>query len=149
MRRDFNGKEHSDFGLDKEKIGNRYFWLKLPLNFFDTEDIRVILGQENGEKYVIFFIRLLSLAVKQEEIGILRFKENIPYTTELLSTVTNTDIDVVRSALMLFKEFGMIDINDDGDILLESAIKMVGSECDSAQRGRKFRAKHKDQKKHR
>ena len=129
--------------LKTAKIGNRYFCLKLPTNFFDTEDIRVIQKQTNGEKYIIFLMRLMLLAITQEEIGVLRYKVNIPYNADILSTVTTTDIDIVRSAMTLFQKLGIIDIQENGDILLECVLKMVGSEAESAHRMRKLRAKKK------
>ena len=135
-----------DMVLDTVKKGDRYYWLKLQTNFFDSQDIRALEPKVDGERYIIFWLKLLLLAVKQDDVGILRYKETIPYNAEILSTVTNTDIDTVRSAMTIFQKFGMIEIQENGDIWLEDVVKMVGSESESAHRVRKLRAKKKELK---
>ena len=99
------------------------------------------MSQKNGAEYVIFWQKLLLKAIQKQEIGILRYKENKPYTPELLSTITDINIDIVKGALALFQKMGMIEINEKGDIWIEKANELVGSESDSARRVRKFREK--------
>jgi predicted phage replisome organizer len=123
----------------------RFYWLKLQDNFFESAEIKVVLSQENGPAYVCFWLRLLLLALKQEDPGRLRFKDAIPYDEKLLSTVLDTNIDFVRSALKLFGALGMIEKVHDGTILIESVTSMVGSECSSADRVRRFRERQKGQ----
>jgi len=127
-------------------MSKRYYWLRLQENFFNSDDIKVIMSQKNGAQYVIFWQKLLLKAITKSnnEIGILRYKENIPYTPEILATVTDTNIDVVRSSLKLFVDLKMIEIMENGDIWVEEANKLVGSESESAQRVRKFREKRKN-----
>lgn len=121
-------------------MSNRYYWLKLQTGFFDSDEIRAIESQENGGDYICFWLKLLIRAIQQEEPGRLRFKETIPYTDSLLASVTKTDIDIVRSAMKVFQELGMVEIVPDGTIWIEAAQALVGSECDSAERVRAFRA---------
>lgn len=109
----------------------RYFWLKLQAGFFEQADIKVIMAQPNGAQYVVFWLKLLLLSIQQEEPGALRFKESIPFSPEILSTVLDTNIDFVRSALKLFQQHGMIPIDEEETILLESVNSMIGSECSS------------------
>ena len=84
--------------------------------FFDSDEIRAIESQENGGDYICFWLKLLIRAIQQEEPGRLRFKETIPYTDSLLASVTKTDIDIVRSAMKVFQELGMVEIVPDGTI---------------------------------
>ena len=97
----------------------RYYWLKLYANFFDDDDMRVLLARQNGEQYAIFYLKLLLKAIQQEDVGVLRYKEEVPYTPEILATVTNTDVDTVRVALELFRKLGLIDHDENGSILIE------------------------------
>jgi len=122
----------------------KYFWLKLRNNFFDTQDMKVVLKAVNGEKYAVFWLKLLCTAITEKEVGILRYKENIPYNEKLLSDVTDTDIDVVRSAMTLFISLGMVTVSKNGDLWIDAAVEMVGSEQGSAQRVRRHRAKKKE-----
>lgn len=124
-------------------MSGRYFWLKLGTQFFKKDEIKVIQSQENGSEYLLFWIKLLCKAVEQAEPGQLRFLDTIPYNEALLSTVLETDIDVVRSAMKLFENLGMLQVVEDGTIWIEQAEKMVGSESSSAQRVRAFRERKK------
>ena len=85
---------------DKE----RYYWLKLKRDFFKRHDIRVIEDMPNGKEYVLFYLKLMVEAIDHE--GALRFSDTIPYSESMLSSVTNTNVDIVRSALRLFMELG-------------------------------------------
>jgi predicted phage replisome organizer len=123
----------------------RYYWLKLPTNFFYSDDVRVILAQQGGDKYVVFWLKLLLKALEQEEIGILRYKSDVPYTPELLAAVTDTDPDVVRSALVLFMKAGLIAKDSDGAIIVDSVHGFVGSVSDSAIRMRRLRERKRAQ----
>ena len=123
-------------------MNKRYFWSKMPLNFFEKEDIKIIKQQNNGSDYVIFWQQLLFIGIKSEEIGVLRYKEKIPYSPEILATATSTNIDIVKGALTLFNKLEMLHISDNGDIILnESVHEMVGSETVYAKKKREYRKK--------
>lgn len=122
---------------------NKYFWLKLKKDFFHSEDVKIVKSHKNGNDYVIFWLQLLLKAISQDQLGILRYKTHIPYTAEILSTVTDTNIDIVKGAMMLFKELGMIELKENGDIWIEGIQELIGSEGKSAERVRKFRQKQK------
>jgi predicted phage replisome organizer len=118
----------------------RYYWLKLKDNFFDEEDIKLVESMPNGKDYIIFFLKLQLKSIKTE--GILKYKNIIPYTPEMLSTITNTNVDVVKGAIDLFKELKMLEIWDDGTIFMNEVINLIGSESDSAERVRRLREKN-------
>lgn len=115
----------------------RYYWLKLQKDFFKRNDIQVVESMPNGKDYVLFYLKLLCEATSEE--GRLRFSETIPYSPEMLSTITKTNVDIVRSAIKVFKELGMIDVLDDGTYYMTEVEKMIGSETKWAQykRGKK------------
>lgn len=123
-------------------MNKRYYWLKLKDDFFNGDDIKLILKKENGPEYIIFWQRLLLKAITSKEVGILRYKDNIPYNPEILSTVMDTNIDIVKGALTLFEKLGMIDLSDTGDIIIDELIQeLIGTETDVAKRVRKHRKK--------
>lgn len=123
----------------------RYYWLKLGTNFFHSDDVKVILAQKGGEKYVLFWLKLLLKAVEQEEIGVLKYKSDVPYTPEVLAAITDTDTDVVRSALSLFSKLGLITTDEDDSIIIDAVHGLVGSESDSAIRMRRLRERQRKQ----
>ncbi len=117
----------------------KYYWLKLKETFFQDEDIKLILSQKDGSRYVIFWMKLLLKSVGKDVPGLLRYKETMPYTPDMLASITDTNASVVQAALNLFIKLGMLEIKEDGTIWIEEANKLVGSESKSADRVRKFR----------
>ena len=119
------------------KDKKRYYWLKLDKDFFKRHDIRVVESMPNGKDYILFYLKLLCESTTHE--GYLRFSETIPYSDEMLATITNTNIDVVRSAVKIFTELKMMTFLDDGTLYLEQVQKMIGSETGAAIRQREYR----------
>lgn len=116
----------------------RYYWLKLKRDFFKRHDIQVIESMPNGKDYILFYLKLLCESVDHE--GNLRFSEEIPYNEQMLSAITNTNIDIVRSAVKLFSGLKMMDIMDDGTYYMTKIEKMIGSETYWAEKKRNSRA---------
>jgi len=132
----------TNFVLGTTKVGNTYRWLKLTTNFFDTPELRVLeKADKDGFRYEIFLLKLLLLAIQQEEIGILRFKPNIPYNAKILADVLDLEFDLVKTSLDLFIRLGIIEIDEEENLIIEMAIPMVGKVSEQAFRMRKFRAK--------
>ena len=121
----------------------KFYWLKLKRDFFKRHDIRVIESMPNGKDYVLFYLKLLVESVDHE--GSLRFSETIPYNEEMLAVITNTNVDIVRSAMKLFVELGMMEILDEGTIYMNEVDRMIGSAAnnDNANRQRRFRERQK------
>ena len=104
----------------------RYFWLKLKKDFFKRHDIRIIEAMPNGKDYILFYLKLLCESVDHD--GNLRFSDSIPYNEDMLATITNTNVDVVRGAISVFTELKMMEIMDDGTYYMSEVNKMIGSE---------------------
>lgn len=120
--------------------GKKYYWLRLDRNFFKRHDIRIIENMENGKEYVLFYMKILLESIDHE--GTLRFNEIIPYNDSMLATITNTNIDIVRSAVKLFKSLNLMEVLDDQTIYITETKKMLG-ESKSTDRVRRFREKQK------
>ena len=121
----------------------KYYWLKLKRDFFKRHDIRIIEEMPNGKEYLLFYLKLLVESIDHE--GELRFSDTVPYNEQMLSVITNTNIDVVRSAMKMFIELKMIDVMDDLTIYMAEVNKMIGSavDNDNANRQRRFRERQK------
>lgn len=122
----------------------KFYWLKLKKDFFKRHDMQIIESMPNGKDYVLFYLKLLCESIDHN--GNLRFSDTIPYNEQMLSTITNTNIDVVRSALKLLQELNMIEILDDLTIYMSEVDKLIGSavDNDNANRQRLFRERKKD-----
>ena len=125
--------------------GKKFYWLKLKRDFFKRHDIRIVEDMPNGKDYILFYLKMLVESVDHE--GKLRFSDTIPYNEQMLATITNTNLDIVRAAMKIFTSLNMIEVIDDGTIFMNETLKMIGSAADNdnANRQRRYREKKKQE----
>lgn len=123
----------------------KFYWLKLKRDFFKRHDIQIIEAMPNGKDYVLFYLKLLVESIDHE--GELRFSETVPYNADMLATITNTNVDIVRTAMKVFSEFGMVEVLEDKTIYMAEVHKLIGSAAnnDAANRKRRQREREKEQ----
>lgn len=124
-------------------MAKKYYWLKLQKDFFKRHDIKIIENMPNGKDYILFYLKLLVESVTHN--GELRFSETIPYSEPMLATITDTNIDIVRSAMKIFIELGMIEVLDNMTIFMTEVAQMVGSETQWADKKRQYRIENRGQ----
>ena len=117
----------------------KFFWLKLNRNFFKRHDIQIIEAMDNGKDYVLFYLKLMVESIDHE--GELRFSETIPYNEKMLATITNTNIDIVRSAIKVLTELKMVEILEDHTIYMSEVKRLIGSQTVSAEKKQIQRSK--------
>lgn len=93
-------------------------WIKLKTTMFDDEKIRLIQAVPESDAILVIWIRLLVLAGKTNDDGLIYIQRNMPYTEEMLSTLFGKPVNVVRLALVTLEKFNMIDLNTDGSIAI-------------------------------
>ena len=123
---------------NKEK---KKYWLKLEKDFLNSSQIKVIKNMKNGKDYIIFYLALMLESVNTE--GHLRFNDLVPYNEEMLASITDTNVDIVRTAMQIFESLGMIQVLENGTLYLPDVPKRVGKECESAERVRLYRERLK------
>ena len=84
----------------------KYYWLKLHKDFFKRHEIRIIEDMPNGKDYILFYLKLLVESISHN--GNLRFSDTIPYNEQMLATITNTNVDIVKAAMQILLELTMI-----------------------------------------
>lgn len=109
-------------------MAGRYYWLKLNENFFESDVVEWLEDQENGEKYVLLYLKLCLKSLKTDgtlvrQVG----KMTIQHTAESIAKQTQFDIEIVESALALFEQIGLIEKNDKGESYLPEVANMIGS----------------------
>jgi predicted phage replisome organizer len=87
-------------------------WIKLSTTMFEDEKIRLIESMPDSDTVLVIWIKLLALAGKTNATGYIFLNQNIPYTDEMLSTIFNRPLNTIRFALQTFKQFGMIEIDE-------------------------------------
>ena len=115
---------------DKE----RYYWLKLHRNFFKRHDIRILENIPNGKELVLLYLKLMTESVDHE--GALRFSDTLPYSEEMLASVTDTAEEIVHTGMQIFQELRILEVQEDGTIFLPAAAKLLDSETYAAKRKR-------------
>lgn len=127
-------------------------WIKLSLNMFEDEKIRLIEQMPDADTILIIWVKLLAQAGRTNASGYIYLSENIPYTDEMLATIFNRPISTVRLALETFKSFGMINIDEDHFISVSNwekhqniegmeRVKKLNAERNKRYRERKKQAK--------
>lgn len=92
-------------------------WIKLNVDMFDDEKIKIIQSMPEGDAILLVWIKLILLAGKTNEGGYIYINENMPYTEEMLSVVMNKPLNIIRLAIETFTRLGMIE-NDEKGIYL-------------------------------
>jgi len=122
----------------------RYYWLKLPRDFFKRHDIKFIKTLPNGREIAFFYTELMAESVDHD--GELRFSPEIPYSEGMLAALMDTPIEIVTEAMKVLKEFGLVKVSENGTIILPKVIKMIdsASDTDGARRVRRFRERQQE-----
>lgn len=123
----------------------KYYWLKLPRNFFGKHYIKILRAKENGELLVLFYIWMLTEAIDHK--GRLRYSEDIPYDEEMLAEASGFALHIVTQALQQFTKLQLVITESDGTLFMPKSIEMVGSESASAQRVREYRERKNSKEK--
>lgn len=95
-------------------------WIKILVDIFDDEAIELIEQMPDGDSLLIIWFKLLAKAGKCNSGGLIYFKENIPYTEEMLATIFKKPIATIRLAIQTFIQFGLIELTDTHQILIRN-----------------------------
>ena len=118
----------------------KFYWLKLGRNFFKRHDMLILDSMNlDGKQYELFFVKLMVESIDHD--GALRFSDEIPYTEDMLATITNTDKGVARDAMKVFLKFGLVVLLEDGTFFIPLVRGLIGSaeDNDNANRQRRYR----------
>ncbi len=78
-------------------------WIKLSTQMFEDEKIKLIEQMPESDTILIIWVKLLSQAGKTNASGYIYLNQNIPYTDEMLATIFNRPLPIVRMALNTFQ----------------------------------------------
>lgn len=94
-------------------------WIKITTDIFSDEKIAIIETLPEADGIIVIWFKLLCLAGRQNEGGLITMSDKIAYTDEMLAAVFRRPVNIVRVALGVFEQFGMIEI-DDGVITISN-----------------------------
>ena len=89
-------------------------WIKLRVDMFDDDKIKIIQSMPEGDAILVVWIRILALAGKCNAKGLVLIEDEFPYSDEMLATIFNKPLATVRLALTTFEKFHMIERTEKG-----------------------------------
>lgn len=89
-------------------------WIKLCVDMFDDEKIKIIQSMPEGDAILVIWIRIIALAGKCNAKGLVLIEDEFPYSDEMLATIFNKPLATVRLALGTFEKFRMIERTEKG-----------------------------------
>ena len=123
-------------------------WIKITTDIFDDEKILLIDSMPEADKIIIIWFKLLCLAGKQNNKGVFMFKD-VPYTTQMLSTILHRDEDTLKRALTIFEDYGMIHYENSAIVITnwgkhQSLDKIEANAAYMREYMREYRKKQRD-----
>ena len=119
----------------------KYYYLKLKENFFDSDSIVLLEDMKDGILYSNILLKLYLKSLKNG--GRLQLDEHIPYTAQMIATLTRHQIGTVERALSIFQQLGLVEQLDCGMLYMTDIELMIGQSSTEAERKRAARLENK------
>lgn len=115
----------------------KYYWLKLGDEFFGDKTIKKLRKIAGGDTYTIIYLKMLLLAVKQNNrLYFEGVEETFPAE---LALELDEDVENVAVTCSFLEMKGLLKVMSEEEFILTQCDEMVGSETDAARRKRKQR----------
>lgn len=95
-------------------------WIKITTSMFEDEKIDFIESLPEGDAILVIWLKLLTLAGKINDKGLIYLTESIAYTEDMLAHKFKKPITTVKLALTTFKNLDMVEELDDGSIYISN-----------------------------
>lgn len=84
-------------------------WIKITTDIFNDEKIKLIEAMPDSDVIIVIWFKLLSLAGRSNNNGLVLFNDKLPYTIEMLESIFNRKRTTIKLALDTFEAFNMIE----------------------------------------
>ena len=122
----------------------KYYYLKLKENYFDDDSIVLLESMQDGVLYSNILLKLYLKSLKHG--GRLQLDEDIPYTAQMIATITRQQIGTVERALQIFLKLGLVEVLDSGTFYMSNIELLIGQSSTEGERKKKERMRLKRQK---
>ena len=119
----------------------KYYYLKLKENFFDSDSIVLLEDMKDGILYSNILLKLYLKSLKNG--GKLQLDEHIPYTAQMIATLTRHQIGTVERALEIFRQLGLVEQLNSGLLYMTDIELMIGQSSTEAERKRAARLENR------
>lgn len=117
-------------------VNKKYYWLKLKNDFFNNRQIKKLRRIAGGDTYTIIYLKLQLLSI--DNGGIIEYKGTEKDIFEQLELEIDEDIDNIKITMNFLMANDLLECVDN-DVFLNEVPNLIGSECKSAERVRKYR----------
>lgn len=125
-------------------VNKRYYWLRLKNTYFRQLTQKKMKRQEHGLEMQIVYLKMMLLSVDKN--GCIFYQGVYNTIEEELAEEFDEDLQIVQQTLEFLKANDMIiEDADNSTYFIPEAKECVGSECGSAERMRRSRAKKKEE----
>ena len=122
----------------------KYYYLKLKESYFDDDAIVLLESMQDGMLYSNILLKLYLKSLKYG--GTLQLDENIPYTAQMIATITRQQVGTVERALQIFMKLGLVETLDNGALYMSNIELFIGQSSTEGERKRRARMKISEQK---
>ena len=119
----------------------KYYYLKLKESYFDEDAIVLLESMQDGMLYSNILLKLYLKSLKNG--GKLQLDENIPYTAQMIATLTRQQVGTVERALGIFQQLGLVEQLHGGLLYMTDIELMIGQSSTEAERKRAARLANK------
>ena len=122
----------------------KYYYLKLKESYFDDDAIVLLESMQDGMLYSNILLKLYLKSLKYG--GTLQLDENIPYTAQMIATITRQQVGTVERALQIFMKLGLVEPLDNGALYMSNIELFIGQSSTEGERKRRARLALQEQK---
>ena len=119
----------------------KYYYLKLKESYFDDDAIVLLESMPDGILYSNILLKLYLKSLKNG--GKLQLDEHIPYTAQMIATLTRQQVGTVERALGIFQQLGLVEQLHGGLLYMTDIELMIGQSSTEAERKRAARLANK------
>lgn len=102
----------------------KYYYLKLKDNYFDDDVVVLLENMQDGILYSNILLKLYLKSLKNG--GKLQLDENIPYTAQMIATITRHQVGTVEKAIQIFMQLGLVEPLDNGALYMSNIELLIG-----------------------
>lgn len=88
-------------------------WIKITTNIFDNEKIQFIEELPEADTIIVIWFKLLTMAGKKNDSGLIYITKDIPYNENMLVKVIKRPYNIIKLALETFIKLNMVEIQND------------------------------------
>ena len=115
----------------------KYYYLKLKESYFDEDSIILLESMQDGVLYSNILLKLYLKSLKNG--GKLQLDEHIPYTAQMIATITRHQVGTVERALQIFQKLGLVEPLENGTLYMSNIELLIGQSSTEGERKRRAR----------